>query len=108
MVSEDSWVRFLSDSNNSSGSELLTATHWMMPVPSRNWGKQIFPLRRRLYNQPLISTVWPAWRPASATLMRGIEFSGLIRDSQILEALKHPLYLIKRMLHVRNFFELQQ
>src|SRR5271165_5855495 len=103
MTSDDSWVRFFSDSNKSSGKALFTATHWIMPVPSRNCGKQIFPPRRRLYSQPAISTVSPVCRPASATDTRGgIEFSRLIWF-QILQALKHLLDGIERVLHIRHF-----
>src|ERR1035437_3727144 len=108
ITSDDSWVRFFSDSKRSSGSALFTATHWMMPVPSRNWGKQIFPPRRRLYSQPAISTVSPECRPASATATRGFEFSRLIGRSQILQALKHLLDGIERMLHIRHFLQLQK
>ena len=37
------------------GSALFTATHCMMPVPSRSSGKTILPDLRRLYSQPQIS-----------------------------------------------------
>ena len=61
-----------SDSNKLSGSALFTATHCMMPVPSRNCGKQIFaaapqvvqPARRSRRSRPTC-------RPASATVTRG-------------------------------------
>src|SRR5215469_10502567 len=66
---DDSCVRFLMVSNNSSGSADLTATHCIRPVPSRKIGNAILPDRRKLYSHPGISTVSPTCWAASAIVI---------------------------------------
>src|SRR5579864_4538472 len=107
-ISDDSCVRFLSASKVSSGSALFTATHCRMPVPSRTCGKQIFPLRRRLYSHPAISTDSPACFPASAIVTRRTAVSGFIGRFQSFQSLKHLLNHVERVLHLRHFPEFQK
>src|SRR5450759_647254 len=61
----------------------------MTPVPSRSWGKQILPERRRLYSHPGMLTVSPTCLPASATVILRAAVSTLMWRFQAFQFLEN-------------------
>src|SRR4051812_8182064 len=102
-INEDSWVRCFRSSNFSSGSEVLSATHCIRPVPSRSIGKTIFPDLRRLYSQPASSTSSATCCAASLIVIR-LDIRGLQR----LQLIERTQNLGQRIFHLRHFAKLQK